>query len=344
MAANQALSALLPPFRCNSKYLLHHFDFIRDQWLRDSGQTTQANINGRAVKSHSVPLPPADEQLVIARILDTLDTQIRRTEELIAKLEQIKQGLLTDLLTRGIDQNGQLRPPPDQAPHLYKDSPLGRIPREWESSALREKAQPGVPHLRTGPFGSTLKGEHWVQEGHPVITIGSLREGEFDRAELLYVGANDAQRLVDYQLNVGDVVFSRVADVGRSVAVKEAEKGWIMSSNLMRISLDSREVDPSFLQLQLGSATAKAQVRVAVNAGGRDVANSAIMNQLVFLWPGLGEQQEICARMRTANGLAKKHLRELHGLRRLKDGLVDDLLTGRVRVRPLLDVAERAAS
>ena len=81
------------------------------------------------------------EQVKIAEVLDTLDTTIRQTEAIIEKLKQVKQGLLHDLLTRGIDANGELRPPQSQAPHLYKDSPLGWIPTEWDVAAGRIQAR-----------------------------------------------------------------------------------------------------------------------------------------------------------------------------------------------------------
>ena len=83
----------------------------------------------------SVWLPPLPEQRRIAEILDTVDEAIRRTEQVIAKLQQMKQGLLHDLLTRGIDENGELRDP-ERHPEQFKDSPLGRIPREWEVGPL----------------------------------------------------------------------------------------------------------------------------------------------------------------------------------------------------------------
>jgi type I restriction enzyme S subunit len=78
-----------------------------------------------------ISIPPMKQQLGIADVLDTLDTTIRQTELIIEKLKQVKQGLLHDLLTRGIDANGALRPLQSQAPHLYKDSPLGWVPLEW---------------------------------------------------------------------------------------------------------------------------------------------------------------------------------------------------------------------
>jgi type I restriction enzyme S subunit len=65
-------------------------------------------------------------------------TLIRQTEQVIAKLQQMKQGLLQDLLTRGVDERGDLRPTPDEAQHLYRDSPLGRIPNQWEHSPLSD--------------------------------------------------------------------------------------------------------------------------------------------------------------------------------------------------------------
>ena len=77
---------------------------------------------------------------MIAAVLDTLDTAIHETEAIIAKLKAVKQGLLHDLLTRGIDANGELRPPQAEAPHLYKESPLGWIPKEWDARSQRQRS------------------------------------------------------------------------------------------------------------------------------------------------------------------------------------------------------------
>ena len=89
----------------------------------------------------------------IAEVLDTLDEAIRRTELVIAKLEQIKQGLLHDLLTRGIDDNGELRDP-DRHPEQVKDSPLGRIPRAWQTRDNRRHF--GVRDQRVARVGQLL--------------------------------------------------------------------------------------------------------------------------------------------------------------------------------------------
>ena len=72
----------------------------------------------------------------IAAVLDTVDEAIAKTEAVIAKLKQVRAGLLHDLLTRGLDEHGQLRDPIAH-PEQFKDSPLGRIPREWEAKTFK---------------------------------------------------------------------------------------------------------------------------------------------------------------------------------------------------------------
>ena len=280
-----------------------------------------------------IPKLPAFQEK-IARILQTIDQAIEKTEALIEKYQQIKAGLMHDLFTRGIGADGKLRPPREQAPELYQQTPIGWIPKEWDWSPLRAKSKPGVHHLRTGPFGSSLKGEHWVEYGNPVITIGTLGEGEFDASELLFISDLDAKRLFDFQMKLGDVVFSRVADVGRSLVVEQDQVGWIMSSNLMRISLDQSLVNSDYLQYQLSyDARIKKQIRCKVNSGGREVANSEILNSLLFIWPTIDEQDEIVNRGKAITRRIHAERQELQKLEKQKSGLMHDLLTGKVPVQ-----------
>jgi type I restriction enzyme, S subunit len=291
------------------------------------------NLKNSDIESIVFKVPSKPKQKKIAEILDTIDRTITHTEALIEKYQQIKAGLMHDLFTRGIGADGKLRPPHDQASELYQDSSIGWIPKEWDCSPLRTKSQPGVSHLKTGPFGSSLKGKHWVEHGIPVITIGALGEGKFNIAELLFINDFDAKRLDDFQMKFGDVVFSRVADVGRSVVINTEQIGWIMSSNLMRISLDRNLVNPNFLQYQLSyDFRLKNQIRCKVNSGGRDVANSEVLNSLFFVWPKIDEQLEIIKR---AESISSRINAEDHKLQKLyaeKSGLMHDLLTGTVQV------------
>ncbi len=296
---------------------------------------TQTNLNTGLVGRHQIFAPKIEKQRRIAEILSTTDEAIEQTEALIAKCQQIKAGLMHDLFTRGVTSDGQLRPTRAQAPQLYRNDPrFGWIPKGWEVARLKDKAQAGKSHIKTGPFGTSLKGEHWVQHGHPVITIGALGEGELLPEGLLFVSPATALRLHDYQLTVGDVVFSRVADVGRSAVIEEEHAGWIMSSNLMRISLNPCLVEPHYLQSQFASdLRLKAQIRTNVNSGGRDVANGQILNRLLFVWPPHDEQILALSRMQALDLYRRTLISRAAKLRAQKQGLMQDLLTGRVPVK-----------
>lgn len=330
------------PEAADSIFLLHAIEQNVGFLHRRSQGSTFLAIGSRELSALPVSALPLEQQRRIAEILSTVDEAIEQTEALIAKYQQIKAGLMHDLFTCGLspeasakgDVTWTLRPTRAQAPHLYKESPLGWIPKEWEVSKLRDKSSPVKPHIKTGPFGSSLKGEHWVENGRPVITIGALGEGELLTEGLLFVSEATAHRLREYQLRPGDVVFSRVADVGRSAVICGEHDGWIMSSNLMRISLNQNLIVSGYLQAQFAfDHRVKAQIRVKVNSGGRDVANGQILNQLQFAWPRHEEQHVVLKRISALDAYRRNVIDQQTKLLKLKHGLMQDLLTGRVRVK-----------
>jgi type I restriction enzyme S subunit len=289
-------------------------------------------LNYQQVRSFVVPWPRSEERKRIAAILETADEAIAKTKAVIAKLKQVRAGLLHDLLTRGLDETGELRDPESHS-EQFIESNLGLMPKTWKVGAFRDFRSPDRPYLKTGPFGSSLKQEHWVPEGVPVVTIGSLGEGQFIHSELLHVSEETACLLSAYALLPGDIVFSRVADVGRSVVVTEAERGWLMSSNMMWISLDQRIAAPDYVQANIAAnEVVRAQIRQLVNAAGRDVANAAVLNAVLLPWAPCDEQKRIVAVLRSADSRLQAEQVELQKLRLLRQGLMSDLLTGRVRV------------
>lgn len=299
--------------------------------------TKMPRTSWAALRQLPVYAPSLLEQEALSGVIDQIDEQIRSTEQLVAKLKLVKQGLLHDLLTRGIDNNGELRDP-DRHPEQFKDSPLGRIPRDWDVAPLAQYGHPRRSYLKTGPFGSSLKQEHWTKQGVPVVTIGSLGDGGFITSELLYVSPLTARALAAYALQPGDVVFSRVADVGRSAVVTSHESGWIMSSNMMWICTDPARARAGFVQSNIsGNHRVREQISRFVNAAGRDVANANIMNLLNLTWPSIQEQDAILKVLAGLNAKTAQTITELAKLRLVKQALMNDLLSGRVRLTPLLE-------
>jgi type I restriction enzyme S subunit len=312
-------------------YGLQQWDLLKgvDQAIKG------ATLNKEKLKRIEFDFPEdLFEQTKISEILSTVDKVIEQTEALIAKQQRIKTGLTHDLLTRGIDQHGNLR---SEKTHKFKDSPLGRMPEGWEVKPISSFAPRNRPWLRTGPFGSDLNTKHWVPHGVPVLTIGSLGEGEVIESELLFVNDFVSENLKGFRVTPGDVVFSRVADIGRSLVIRAHQDGWIISSNLMRISVDTTRANPEFLHRNIAFNPAiRAQLRSDSNSGGRELVNGPILSGLLFPWPDISEQNRIVSHVaaideniRILNSFLKKSLS-------FKAGLMQDLLTGKKRVTALL--------
>ncbi|WP_367155113.1 restriction endonuclease subunit S [Methylomonas sp. HYX-M1] len=143
-----------------------------------------------------VPDIPYAEQQKIAQILDTA---IRETEAIIAKLKAVKLGLLHDLLTRGIDANGELRPPQPEAPHLYKRSRLGWIPKDWNATPLE--------HVADLQVGFAFKSDWFLDTGKTRLLRGdNVGYGSPDWDVQKFLDETAVKSFENYLLNAGDVV------------------------------------------------------------------------------------------------------------------------------------------
>jgi type I restriction enzyme, S subunit len=112
-----------------AKQLAH--ERLSRYFARLANGLTRYGLSTSVVENMPLWLPSLDEQQFVASILRGIDEAIAKSEALIAKLKAIKQGLLHDLLIRGLDDNGELRDS-ERHPEQFMDSPLGRVPRTWE--------------------------------------------------------------------------------------------------------------------------------------------------------------------------------------------------------------------
>ncbi|MEH2244453.1 restriction endonuclease subunit S [Nostoc sp.] len=117
----------------NSRFLckLMRSDLFRNRVFQIATKSANVNVNQEQLRRLNVTIPPSAEQQKIVEILDTIDKAIALTDTHITKLKKVKAGLLHDLLTRGIDEYGELR---DYTcnPELFKRSALGIIPKDWD--------------------------------------------------------------------------------------------------------------------------------------------------------------------------------------------------------------------
>lgn len=296
--------------------------------------TTFAAISGNELKSLLIAEIPEQEAAVLETILDTLDTQIQKTEALIAKLEKVKEGLLHDLLTRGIDENGRLRPSPEQAPELYKESPLGLIPREWIPSS-------GVEACKEIVVGIVIKPtQYYRASGVPILRSANVRENYLSLDNLIHMSPQDHKAMSKSAVKPGDVLTVRTGYPGTSCVVD----GSIEQANCVDIiiSRTGEGLDPNFWSLWINSDFGKGHVLKSQGGLAQQHFNVGDLKKIQLPIPTMTEQLKIVRSWKALQKQVQQETTQLAKLQAQKHGLMDDLLTGRVRVTPLLEQAQEA--
>lgn len=332
------LLVLRPLEQVDKKFLFYKLVNAKPWFEKMAAQAiNQASINQTTVRQLLLELPRRKlEQAKIAGVLSTVDRAIEQTEALIAKQERIKTGLMQDLFTRGIDEHGNIR---SEETHQFKDSPLGGIPVEWEVTTLGTAVGRNKGSVQTGPFGSQLHAEDYRETGVPIITVEHLSQNRILHRNLPLVGEEDYRRLVKYTLCEGDLVFSRVGAIDRCSYVSKDENGWLFSGRCFRVR-SGQEINSRYLSYQLNHD--KARNWILNNSVGTTMAclNTSILSMTPVLLPQQKEQAQVARLLDFISDAIQYELLRKAKLNSLKTGLMQDLLTGKIRVTSLLDNME----
>ena len=282
------------------------------------------------------PSPP--EQSKIAEVLSTVDRAIAQTEALIDKQQRIKTGLMQDLLTRGIDEHGQLR---SEATHAFKDSPLGRIPVEWEVSSVKS-----LLYKIEGGWSPSCIDEPPGQDEWGVLKVSAVSSGVYQPSESkrLPSALTPIPRL---EVQQGDVLLCRANGVtelvGRCAYVSHTPTRLLLSDKTLRLLPILERVNPYIFSLLLGVHSSRLQIMASLSgsSGQKNISQAQIYSIQVRV-PPRDEQLQLIAVLEKSTDRIRSAQESLSKLRHLKTSLMQDLLTGKVRVTTLLQTAEAA--
>ena len=283
-----------------------------------------AGLSSSIVRRFTVPLLPLNEQPIVSAILDTLDTTIRQTEAIIDKLKQVKQGLLHDLLTRGIDANGELRPPQSQAPLLYRDSPLGWIPREWDCKELAELAATYAggtpPRDIPGCFGGDIP---WVKSAEVNRTSICATD---ERITELGLRRSSAKWVPPGTPLVA--MYGATAGVVSWLAIRATTNQAVLAV------VPNSGHDGRWLYWALTFSARR--LMASVQGSGQPNLSKSTIDALTLAVPSYADQVVVATILDQIEARLACETKQLGKLGAEKQGLMDDLLTGRVRVTSLL--------
>jgi len=312
--------------------------FLR-QLERRSNVTAQGGLYLGELAKVKIRFPGKDQQRQIAKILQVVDESIERTQALIEKHQQIKAGLMHDLFTRGIGPDGKLRPPREQAPELYQETPIGWIPKEWGYKALKEIF--GSRNITNGPFGSDLLTSELKKEGVPVLYCQDVKPGFFERISSSNVTHQKATQLSFCNVRKGDILLAKVGTPPCDSCVYPEGEPAVVTQDVIRIRTAGQSVS-GFFSNWFNTGNGRKAIRKISIEGTRERVSLGEFKELCLPVPKFDEQYEIESRIQTLQVFLANSYKDWHKLKKQKSGLMHDLLTGKVPVTVDADTPELA--
>lgn len=278
----------------------------RSYFLSCAKQTTNlASINKTQLSAMPVPVPPPHEQQQIANILDSVNTRITHAESLIQKTQLLEEGITKNLF---------------EMPH-------------GNESTLSDLCSPERGSMTIGPFGSNLTATDYQDSGIPVVFVQDLREGIYKNVSNVHVNTAKARQLAAHSARSGDLLLTKMGLPPCVAAVyPPGSPDAVITADIIRIRPDIRIVNPEWLACAINHERLRSQVRGITGGVTRPKVTLRDVRNLKLAVPPLIEQQEAMAAINAARKRRVSAQQSLSKLQILKQGLMDDLLTGRVRV------------
>ncbi|TXK24924.1 hypothetical protein FVR03_22170 [Pontibacter qinzhouensis] len=313
------IGSLLPEY---AQYLFRSEKVRYNISLLGQGSTRYNLSKTRLLKELTFNVPEnVTEQRQIATILNKVDEAISQTEKLRAKYSRIKTGLMQDLLTKGIDEHGNIR---SEATHEFKDSPLGRIPVEWDVKSLDLLTQDDIC------YGIVQVGKN-VFGGVRTIAIKDLNTN-YESVHLTDVDIE--KRYSRSRVNGGEILLSIKATTDK---VDIVPKGFIgnISRDVAKLKFNN-DIIPLFYKYYFLSEFGRKVLDSITIGSTRKEISIAPLKRIEVLKPKKEEQARILNTIKSCDISLNKIKEQASKLQSIKKGLMQDLLSGKVRVNYLI--------
>lgn len=291
------------------------------------------NIQLKAIKAFEIIYPKNKiEQSKIAEILIKFDSAISQTELIITKYNRIKVGLIQDFLTKGVDENGNIR---NEKTHVFKDSSLGRIPKEWSCKSIGDISE----RLRSGvtPKGGS---NVYQEEGIMLIRSQNVYPYGFKLNDVAYISDELNSRMIGSQLIQNDVLLNITgASIGRSTYVPVNFPKSNVNQHVCAIRLKNSNISKSiFLSTFLNSIYGQNQIYQYINGSNREGINYTQIKEIKLpIFDSDAELDLFIEMISKINSKIESEEIKLNKLKSTMVGVLQDLLSGKKRVTHLIN-------
>jgi len=312
---NQHIFKVIPKPNVDKFFLYYALFLAIEQLKMRTHGSTMKHFRRGELRSTIIPFPPVEEQRAVAGVLSVVDLAIQRTDMVIAKTERLKKGLMQTLLTKGIGHKE------------FKDTEIGKIPKTWQIVSLKDV----VVEAKSG-FACGQRDENGILQ---------LRMDNIDPEGWINMEAGvkvpPPPDVEDYILKPGDILFNNTNSVdliGKTAIFRGEFPRCVYSNHITRIRVNQKKIVPEWILYLL---IRKWELGVFKAICHRHVHQAGINNEdllrLKIPLPPIEEQQAIVSTILANDNVLKFQRNEKAKLERIKQGLMDLLLTGKVRVK-----------
>jgi len=312
LCTNQSLAAIMPSKECNYEFLFQNLE-SRYQELRklSTGDSGRGGLNLTIIRDIVISLPPLPEQQKIADILTTVDHKLENIESQIAEYTKLKTGLMQQLLTKGIGHT------------KFVDSELGMIPEGWEIMMIRnigEVITGTTPPTKNTEYYSDSRTEYlWAAPGD----LGDNKYIHQTNKTLSKLGFQQIRRLPPKSILV-TCVGSTIGKIG--LAIKEMSTNQQINSIVCK-----KDVEPDFVYYYL--QLKKDYIKSLAGTHAVPLLNKTSFSNILVPIPPLSEQIQIASILTSVDDKTESLQQKKQEFSNLKKGLMEQLLTGRIRVK-----------
>lgn len=293
--------------------------------------TAQPKFNKTDFKSIICFAPPLKEQQKIAAILSSVDEAIEKTEQIIEQTEKVKKGLMQELLTKGIGHMG------------FKDSPLGEIPVDWKLIKFEEVIDFLTDYEANGSFSDLKENVTIYNEPNYAYYVRATDlEKEDYKSDVKYVDKNSYDFLKKTKLHGGELLFAKRGQIGKLYIMPNLDIKSTLAPNLYLIKINNKIADNKYYYYFFKSHIGQSLLHRYSASTTLGAIYKKDIKSIKMPLPPLEEQKKIVSVIESIDNKIEKENCSIKELTSIKQGLMQDLLTGKKRVK--IDDSEEVLS
>ncbi|HHY42586.1 MAG TPA: hypothetical protein GX514_07045 [Thermoanaerobacterales bacterium] len=317
------------------EYLRYVFlsSYFKQQLISTLHGGANQNIHAENIKEQIIVYPCIEEQTTIANFLDQktaeIDGLIADKEKLIELLQEKRQSIITEVVTKGLNPNVRM-----------KDSGIewiGEIPEHWNIIKMKYLLSPKKHSIKAGPFGSQLKNDDMISGNIKVYNQKTVLDNDFKSGDY-YIESYKYEELRAFEVFSGDLLVTTRGTIGKTAIVpKDAEKG-ILHPCLIKIRLNPDKVLNEYVNVIFNNTKIVTnQIMLESNATTIDVIYTDTLKNLVLPIPPLEEQKSIIdfvdATIDEIDGVISSIKIQIQKLKEYRQSLIFEVVTGKIDVR-----------